>query len=171
MQIENNMVVAFHYELKDKATSEILDSSEGREPLEFMTGKGHIIPGLESQMMGMKVGDKADITVPAVDAYGEYDETSCDARPAEQFAGLDLQEGMVLYGQGEDGQTVQVVVKSFNENEVVIDFNHPLAGKDLVFAVSVTEVREPTVDEALSGQIAHKHKEGGCGSGSCGCSH
>ena len=167
--IENDSVVAFSYELRDKATNEVLDSSAGRDPLEYMAGRGHIIPGLESQMMGMKSGDSAQITVPAVEAYGEYDAAMVDTRPVEQFAGIDLAEGMVLYGQSEDGQTIQVIVKSFNDQDVVLDFNHPLAGKDLVFDVTVESVREATPHEALSGQVQQKGH--GCGSGGCGCSH
>ena len=169
MKIEDNNVVSFNYEVKDAKTGEVVDSNMGQKPLAFITGKGQIIPGLENQMKGMEAGEKADILVPAAEAYGEYNPEAVQAMPREQFAGIDLQEGMTLYGQSEDGQTVQVTVKSFDDKEVTIDFNHPLAGKDLLFTVDVAEVREPTVNESLSGQVEQPGEEGcGCGTG-CGC--
>jgi len=169
MTIEDNNVVSFNYEVKDAKTGEVVDSNVGQAPLSFITGKQQIIPGLESQMKGMSAGENADILVPAAEAYGEYNPEAVQTMPREQFAGIDLQEGMTLYGQSEDGQTVQVTVKSFDENEVVIDFNHPLAGKDLLFTVTVSEVREPTVNESLSGQVEQPGQESdGCGTG-CGC--
>jgi hypothetical protein len=87
--------------------------------------------------------------------------------PIEQFEGVELKEGLTLYGQGEQGQTVQVTVKSFNDKDVVVDFNHPLAGKDLMFSVNVLSAREATADEISSGQVGGEH----CESGSCGCGH
>ena len=168
MKIEDNSVVSFNYEVKDAKTGEIVDSNMGQAPLSFITGKQQIILGLENQMKGMSAGDNADILVSASEAYGEYNPEAVQTMPREQFAGIELQEGMTLYGQSEDGQTVQVTVKSFNDNEVVIDFNHPLAGKDLLFTVNVAEVREPTVNESLSGQIEQSGDGCGCGTG-CGC--
>ena len=89
--------------------------------------------------------------------------------PIEQFEGVDLVEGMTLYGQGEGGQTVQVTVKSFDDKEVQVDFNHPLAGKDLMFSVTVLSAREATADEVTSGVVGGAPEAGGsCGTG-CGC--
>lgn len=163
MAIENNSVVSMKYELKDVLTGETLDSNMNAEPLSFILGKGHIIPGLESEIAKLAEGEDAEITVKAADAYGEYDEEAIQSLPKEQFAGVELSEGMTLYGQGEQGQTVQVTVKSFNDEAVEVDFNHPLAGKDLSFAVSISEVREATPDEILSGTV------GGAMSGGCSC--
>ncbi len=168
MKIDDNSVVSFNYEVKDAKTGEVVDSNMGQAPLSFITGKQQIIPGLENQMKGMQSGDSAEILVSAAEAYGEYNPEAVQNMPREQFAGIELQEGMTLYGQSEDGGTVQVTVKSFDENDVVIDFNHPLAGKDLLFNVTVAEVREPTVNESLSGQVEQPGAEGcGCGTG-CG---
>ena len=75
---------------------------------------------------------------------------------------------MTLYGQGEHGETVQVMVKNFNDETVEIDFNHPLAGKDLLFAISILEVREATADEILNGYVGGGQGGCGCGSGGCG---
>jgi len=134
-----NSVVGIEYEVKEAGSNEIVDSNKGAQPLEFVTGKGQIIPGLEKALEGMNEGESADILVKAEDAYGDVNPEAVQTLPVEQFEGVDLKEGMTLYGQGEDGQTVQVTVKSFNDKEVTIDFNHPLAGKDLVLAAADTK--------------------------------
>jgi FKBP-type peptidyl-prolyl cis-trans isomerase SlyD len=168
MAIEKeNSVVAIEYEVKEAGTTEVVDSNKGAQPLEFITGKGHIIPGLESALVGMNKGESSDVMVKAEDAYGELNPEAVQTIPRDQFEGIDLTEGMMLYGQGEGGQTVQVVVKSFNDNEVTVDFNHPLAGKDLMFSVTVLDERAATEDEAATGQVGGEH----CEDGSCGCSH
>jgi FKBP-type peptidyl-prolyl cis-trans isomerase SlyD len=168
MTITNeNCVVAIEYEVKEAGSTEIVDTNKGATPLEFITGKGHIIPGLENALAGMKKGESADIKVEAVEAYGTVNPEAMQTLPREQFEGVDLKEGMTLYGQGEDGQTVQVTVKSFDDKEVKVDFNHPLAGKDLMFSVTVLDVREATADEVTSGQVGGEH----CDDGACGCSH
>ena len=168
MSISDNQVVSIHYELKDVDNGEILDSNINAAPLSFIVGKGQIIPGLEEKIKELKAGDNADIKVVAADAYGIYDENAVQTLPKEQFAGLELQVGMTLYGQGEHGETVQVMVKNFNDETVEIDFNHPLAGKDLLFAISILEVREATADELLNGYVGGGHGGCGCGSGGCG---
>ena len=194
MSISENKVVSIFYELTD-ADGNILDSNiEQKKPLSFIVGKNQIIPGLENEIMNLNQGDKANVSIKAEDAYGKYDENARQTLPAEQFAGLELQKGMTLYGQGEDGNTVQVIVESFNDKNVVIDFNHPLAGKDLNFNIEISEVRDATEDELTSGTIAgqgcgcgshegsccgeHDHDEDGCcgehdhsHGGGCGCGH
>ncbi len=164
---KENSVVGIEYEVKEAGSNEVVDSNKGAQPLEFIMGKGQIIPGLENALVGMNEGESADILVKAADAYGEINPEAKQTLPIEQFEGVDLKEGMTLYGQGENGQTVQVVVESFNDKEVTIDFNHPLAGKDLMFSVTVLSEREATADEAATGQIGGGHG-GGCGTG-CGC--
>lgn len=168
MSISDNQVVSIHYELKDVNNGEILDSNINAAPLSFIVGKGQIIPGLEEKIKELKAGDNADIKVAAADAYGIYDDNAVQTLPKEQFAGLELQVGMTLYGQGEHGETVQVIVKNFNDETVEIDFNHPLAGKDLLFAISIVEVREATADEILNGYVGGGAGGCGCGSGGCG---
>ncbi|WP_456432972.1 FKBP-type peptidyl-prolyl cis-trans isomerase [Nitratifractor sp.] len=168
MAIEKeNSVVGIEYEVKEAGTDTVIDSNKGSRPLEFVTGKGQIIPGLEDQLVGMDVGESKTITVKAADAYGEVNPEAKQTLPIEQFEGIDLKQGMTLYGQGQNGETVQVTVADFNDKEVTIDFNHPLAGKDLVFDVTVTEARPATPEEAATGQVGG----GGCADGSCGCGH
>jgi len=170
MTITNeNCVVGIEYEVKQAGTTEVVDSNKGAAPLEFIIGRGQIIPGLENALVGMSQGESGDIMVSAADAYGEVNPEAIQTLPIDQFAGIDLVAGMQLYGQGEGGQTVQVTVKSFDDKEVNIDFNHPLAGKDLMFSVTVVSAREATADEISSGQVGGGQSAGGsCGSG-CGC--
>jgi len=173
--IENNMVVAFSYELTDKESGEVLDASRPGSPLEFITGKGHIIPGLEKEIVTMTVGENRVVIVAPEEAYGVHSPEKIMAYPREQFAGIELEVGMPLYGQAEDGSTVQVVVHSFSDEEVTIDGNHPLAGKTLSFAVVIDSIREASVEEVMNGYVQSNcddhGKGGGCGSGGCGCGH
>ena len=168
MAIEANQIVSIEYEVRDG--DKVVDSNVGGAPLVFMYGKGQIIPGLESGIVDMAIGEKGDILVQPEDAYGEYNAEASQEVPADQFAGIDLEVGMTLYGQGEDGQTVQVTVKEIGAETVMIDFNHPLAGKALMFSVTVNNVRDASAEEAMTGIPAeNKQEEEHCGSGSCGC--
>jgi FKBP-type peptidyl-prolyl cis-trans isomerase SlyD len=166
MAIAENSVVSIEYELVEAGQSDIIDSNKGQAPLEFITGKSHIIPGLESKLLELSKGDSADIKVEAKDAYGEMNPEALETLPREQFADLELANGLQLYGQGENGETVAVTVKEFDDKTVTIDYNHPLAGKDLMFSVTVTDVRAATEDELSSGQVGGGH----CEDGGCGCS-
>ncbi len=163
---EENSVVGIEYELTEAGKSEVLDSNKGGAPLEFIIGKGQLIPGLEKQLVGMSAGESADILVKAQEAYGLRDEEAVQELPREQFEGIELEKGMSLYGQGQNGETIQVNVVDFNDETVKVDFNHPLAGKDLMFNVTVVSERDATEEEAQTGQVG-----GGCSDGSCGCSH
>ena len=168
MAIVENQVVSIEYEVKDGDT--IVDSNVGGAPLVFIYGKGQIIPGLETGIVDMAIGEKGDVLVNPEDAYGEYNDDAQQTVPKEQFAGIELEIGQTLYGQGEDGGTVQVTVKAIADEEVTVDFNHPLAGKTLMFSVTVNSVREATADEILSGVPAENAPAEGesCGTG-CGC--
>jgi len=168
MAIEKNQIVSIEYEVKDGET--VVDSNMGGDPLVFMFGKGQIITGLEKGITNMSIGEKGDILVKPEDAYGEYNAEAIQEVPADQFAGIDLAIGMTLYGQGEDGGTVQVTVKEINGENIIIDFNHPLAGKELMFSVAVNNIREATAEEAMTGTPAENKQESGesCGTG-CGC--
>ena len=160
-------VVGMEYEVKEAGTDIVSDSNIGQKPLEFIMGKDQIIPGLEKALLGMEEGESGDIMVKAADAYGERNDEAVQVLPIDQFAGVDLVEGMTLYGQDESGQSTQVIVKSFDDKEATIDFNHPLAGKDLMFSVKVSMVRQTTLDEMTSGAVGGPAGES-CGTG-CGC--
>ena len=170
MAIIENQIVSIEYEVKDTTTNEVVDSNVGGEALTFMMGRNQIIIGLENHVKTMSLGDKGDVLVKADEAYGVYDDEAVQEVPVEQFAGIELAKGMALYGQGENGETIQVTVKDFDDANCTVDYNHPLAGKDLMFSVAISAVRDATPDEALSGVPAENAPaEGGsCGTG-CGC--
>jgi len=172
MAIEANQIVSIEYEVRDG--DKVVDSNVGGAPLVFMFGKGQIIPGLETGIVDMAIGEKGDVLVQPENAYGEYNAEATQEVPADQFAGIDLEVGMTLYGQGEDEQTVQVTVKEIGAETVMIDFNHPLAGKALMFSVTVNNVRDASAEEAMTGIPAENKQddEGCCGTGGgsgCGC--
>ncbi|MEA3289594.1 MAG: peptidylprolyl isomerase [Campylobacterota bacterium] len=169
----SNKVISIEYTLNDANTQEKLDTNVGGNPLEFISGMGQIIPGLEKEIENLNEGDKADVMVKAEEAYGEYNDEAVQTLPKEQFAGVDLVEGMTLYGSSEDGQTVQVQVKAIEGDNVTIDYNHPLAGKTLMFSVAVLATREATAEEVATGVVGGMAAAGGgcCGGGSCGTDH
>ena len=166
----SNKVIGIEYTLKDAKTGEQLDTNVGQAPLEFVSGKGQIIKGLEDKLVNMSANEEADVLVEAKDGYREYNEEAVQTLPKEQFAGIELSEGMSLYGQGEHGETIQVVVKSFDDTNVTIDYNHPMAGRTLMFSVAILSLRDATEEEVQSGVVGGFAAMGGgcCGGGGCG---
>ncbi|MGJ8610083.1 MAG: FKBP-type peptidyl-prolyl cis-trans isomerase [Octadecabacter sp.] len=134
--------VAIHYTgtLTDGST---FDSSDGRDPLEFVVGSGQIIPGLDKAMPGMSVGDKKVVEIPCAEAYGEINPANRQAIPREQIpADIPLEVGLTLQMQSPDGQhAMPVTVVELSDDEVTLDANHALAGKDLTFAVEVMSIK------------------------------
>lgn len=165
-------VISMFYELRDANTQEILESNVGQKEISFLTNKGHVIKAIEDAVLELTAGDEKKITIKAADAAGEYDPNAIQELPKEQFAGLDLEVNMELFGEGEDGSSVRVVVKEIGESTVIVDFNHPYAGKDLEFNVKITENRDATEDELLTGVVAGQ-EVCGCGNGDecCGGGH
>ncbi|MCI6217309.1 MAG: peptidylprolyl isomerase [Helicobacter sp.] len=162
--IEKNKVASIEYEVVDTQTNNLVDSNKNGAPIEFLIGANQMIAGLENALLGAKVGDEVEVEVKPQDAYGLYQAELIQEVPKEQFEGIDLKEGMTLFGQSDDGQTAQVIVKGFNDNVVMIDYNHPLAGKTLGFKVKVLDVRDASELEILQGRV----DRGGCGCGSGG---
>ncbi|WP_296426669.1 peptidylprolyl isomerase [Yoonia sp.] len=122
-------------------TGETFDTSEGRAPLEFVVGSGQIIPGLDVAIPGMAVGDKKKVEVPCAAAYGETNPDALQAIPrAEIPDDIPLDPGVQLQMQTPQGQVVQVVVAEVTDEQVTLDANHPLAGKDLIFDVEVVGI-------------------------------
>ncbi|BCZ18616.1 FKBP-type peptidyl-prolyl cis-trans isomerase slyD [Helicobacter sp. NHP19-012] len=162
-----NQVAIIEYEVRDHATQEVLDSNIGKKPLEFLMGAGQVIVGLEKAVQQAQVGQTLNIVIPPHDAYGEYRTDYLQEVPRDQFEGIELQRGMTLFGQGENQESVQVSVKDFSDHMVMIDYNHPLAGKELSFQFTLLGLREATEQEVLKGQPSSKQ----CCGGGCGCSH
>lgn len=151
MSIKNNSVVRFHYTLSDKDGNAV-DSSAGGEPLPYLHGANNIVPGLEKELEGKDVGDKMDVQVSAAEGYGEYNPNLKQTAPRELFEGVDaIEVGSQFEAQTDQGP-ISVVVTEVNDDEVVVDGNHPLAGQDLFFSVEIVEVRDATQEE-----IAHQH--------------
>ncbi len=146
MQIAQNSVVAFHYTLTNDA-GEVLDSSEGRDPLTYLHGAGNIIPGLEKQLEGRTNGDKLTVAVEPNEGYGEVQPALVQEVPRDAFQGVEeVQPGMQFQAQTQEGP-LMVTVTKVEGDTVTVDGNHPLAGEKLNFDVEITEVREATEDE------------------------
>lgn len=157
MQIADNSVATFHYTLTNDA-GEVLDSSQGREPLAYLHNAGNIVPGLERAMAGRKPGDRFSVDVEPEDGYGVYVEELVQVVSRQAFQGVDdLEVGMQFQAQTAQG-TIPVVVTVIEGEEVTVDGNHPLAGETLHFAVEVVEVRAATDEEVRHG---HVHGVGG----------
>lgn len=139
-QVKSGDTVAIHYTgtLEDGTT---FDSSKGREPLEFEVGSGQIIPGLDSALPGMAVGDTKTVKVASADAYGPHNPEMQQSVPREGIPDeIPLQPGTQLQMQTPDGRAVPVTVVSFDDATVTLDANHPLAGKDLQFDIEVLKI-------------------------------
>ena len=117
------------------------DSSLGREPLEFVIGSGNLIDGFEQAVVGMALGDRKTVTIPAHRAYGtRRDELIQDVPRAAIPEDIDLTAGMVLNATGPEGRTLSFTVVEWDDDRVKIDGNHPLAGRDLTFALELVEI-------------------------------
>lgn len=151
MQIAKHAVVTIHYTLKDDA-GEVLDSSDGGDPLAYIHGIGNLIPGLESQLEGKQKGAKLEVQIAPKDGYGEFDANLVHQVPKRQF------EGNVEVGQRFHAGPSVVTVTKILGDMVTVDGNHPLAGKNLNFKVEVMDVRAATAEELDHG---HVHGAGG----------
>jgi FKBP-type peptidyl-prolyl cis-trans isomerase SlyD len=160
MQIAENLVALIHYTLKNEE-GQVLDSSEGQEPLPFLCGANNIVAGLEKALLGKTVGDKLDVTVQPEEGYGEIRAELIQKVDRENFQGIDdIQVGMQFMAEAPWGQQ-PVTVVALEEDGVMLDGNHPLAGQVLIFSVEVTEVREATENEIAHGHV-HESDEGDC---------
>ncbi|WP_158774621.1 FKBP-type peptidyl-prolyl cis-trans isomerase [Cobetia sp. L2A1] len=157
MQIAQNAVVSFHYTLTNN-DGEVLDTSEGREPLAYIHGAGNIVPGLEKELDGKQSGDALKVAVTPEEGYGEVQEALVQEVPRDAFQGVeDIEAGMQFQAQTQGGP-LMVTVTKVEGDTVVVDGNHPLAGETLNFDVQITEVREASAEELEHG---HVHGEGG----------
>ncbi|MGM0453395.1 MAG: FKBP-type peptidyl-prolyl cis-trans isomerase [Thermodesulfobacteriota bacterium] len=140
-QAKSGDTVKIHYKgtLNDGT---VFDSSEGRDPLEFTIGEGNIIPGVEEAVIGMAPEDTKTETISPDKAYGDYrSEMVIDVDKSQFPENIDPEVGQQLELKQQDGQTVVVTVTEVNENQVKLDANHPLAGKDLTFEIQLEEIQ------------------------------
>jgi FKBP-type peptidyl-prolyl cis-trans isomerase 2 len=139
-QVKNGDKVKVHYHgrFTDGTT---FDSSEGREPLEFTVGEGNVIKGFDEGVMGMSIGDKKTVSIQAGDAYGDKNEDMLVEFPKEQFPpDMNPEVGMQLNMTNGNGQVILVTIVEVKEDSVILDANHPLAGKDLVFDIELVSI-------------------------------
>ena len=155
--IADNKVVSLNYTVKDDA-DQVIDSSEGAEPLTYLHGANNVIPGLEAALAGKVAGDAFESTIAPADGYGDYNEELVQVVPRSAFEGVEkIDLGMVFTAQTQGGP-VQLMVTGIEEDNITVDPNHPLAGKTLHFSGSVIDVRDATEEELAYG---HVHGAGG----------
>ncbi len=138
--VQNGAAVSFDYTLSD-AGGNVIDTSKGKTPLTYTHGNRQIVAGLEAELTGMKVGDGKIVTVKPEDGYGPVNPRAFLEVPKDKLPSAALKVGTVLTAQGPQGQAMPVRVHEIKENTVVMDFNHPLAGKTLTFEVKITDIK------------------------------
>ncbi len=164
MSIEKNKVVLLHYTLTDTTEQgDLIESTEGQDPLGFIYGIGSMMPEFEKQIHGLKVGDSFSFGIKAKDGYGEYDDKAVMEIPKSVFeidgnAAEVLQVGNVVPLQDQGGNHFDGVVLEIGNEMVKMDFNHPMAGVDLWFKGKIDAVREANETELTHG---HVHGHGG----------
>jgi FKBP-type peptidyl-prolyl cis-trans isomerase SlyD len=158
MSIGANKVVTMNFTLKDE-DGNIIESTENAVPFSYISGNSQILPKLEETLDQMLIGTERDVKIDAAEAYGIYDEGAVKQVSREEFpVDVELEEGMRFVANSPDGKEMPFTINRIEENEITIDFNHPLAGKDLNFNVELIDVRDATLEE-----LAHGHVHGGDG--------
>jgi len=152
MQVKENHIVHIDYTLTNN-DGQVLDTSEGKQPLAYIHGHGNIIPGLEQAIEGKAKGEELSVIVPAEQAYGEHRPDLVQQVPASAFEGVDKVEPGMRFQAETDQGPVPVTVTEVTEQAVTVDANHELAGEELNFVVKVQDVREATEEELASGQV------------------
>jgi len=157
MKIADGTVVTLDYRLHlgDDVT---VDASVPGEPLLYIQGEGSVVPGLERALAGLEAGASRKVVVPPEDGYGEHDPRGLQEVQREAFGPTPPDVGDELVARGPQGETVPFVVREIRAETVLVDLNHPLAGKTLHFDVTVVAVRAATAEELAHG---HVHGEGG----------
>jgi FKBP-type peptidyl-prolyl cis-trans isomerase SlyD len=165
MMIEKNRVVSLAYRLrKDNAEGEMIEAVDNTNPFVFLYGAGGLLPEFESNLSGKSIGDTVDFGIEAANAYGLPDDKALEYVPKDIFMmDGELAEDLLVIDQfinlrDQEGRQMRARVAEVAEAEVLLDFNHPLAGQDLFFSVEVLEVREATEEEVTHG---HVHGPGG----------
>ena len=150
--VQDNLVVTLDYKLI--VEDEMLESTEDGEPILFIQGIGQIIPGLESALYGMEVGDQKTVVIQPEDAYGEYDPESLQEAKKEEFSEeVPLDVGTFLDLEDDEGDILSAQVIAAEEDTVTLDFNHPLAGKTLTFEITVADLRSASEEELDHGHV------------------
>ena len=155
-KVDDGQVVSMHYTLQ--VNGQVLDSSEGGDPLQFIQGMGHIIPGLEHELYEMKIGDSKKVVVAAKDGYGEVDTEAFMDVPLDSFpTDVPAEIGIELELRDQSDHPVYARIETISADNVRLNMNHPLAGKELHFDVKIADLRPATDEEVSHG---HVHTEG-----------
>jgi FKBP-type peptidyl-prolyl cis-trans isomerase SlyD len=153
-KIVDDIVVVLEYELS--VDGKPYESSAEGGPIEFLLGRGTLIPGLEHELYGMEIGDSKNVDVTAANAYGAVDPEAFLEVPRDQFPDdIPMEVGIDLHVRDAEGDMMNATISEVTDSYVKLDFNHPLAGKDLSFKVKVVDLRNATEEE-----IAHGHVHG-----------
>jgi FKBP-type peptidyl-prolyl cis-trans isomerase SlyD len=155
MQIQKDSVVTIHYTVKD-AEGQLIDSSDGQEPMAYLHGAGNIVEGLEAALEGQSVGAHVEVTLKPEQAYGSYQPKLVQQLARKVFEGASIEVGQRFNAQTAAGPRT-VVVTEIKGDLITIDGNHPLAGQTLNFVVDVTAVRESTEEERAHGHVHGEH--------------
>ena len=158
MKVAKDCVVLLEYRLH-LGDGQVIDQSEPGHPLGYLHGRGQIVPGLEQQLEGLTVGEAKQVVVSPALGYGEHDARGLQEVPRTMFPpDAQLQPGMSITAQTATGDVIPITVRELKGDSVVVDLNHPLAGKTLHFDVTVREVRAASAEELEHG---HAHGPGG----------
>lgn len=161
MTISQNKVVTLTYELRlDNAEGEFVEKTEPTQPLVFLFGAGQMIPAFEGNLLGLSVGDSFNFGIEAAKAYGEVDKEAIVAIPRSIFAEVEdmLKVGAMIPMKNENGHMLQGVIREVQLADIIMDFNHPMAGKNLYFTGTIQDLREADKEELAHG---HVHGAGG----------
>jgi FKBP-type peptidyl-prolyl cis-trans isomerase SlyD len=152
--IQDDHVITLGYALT--VDGKLIDSSEGEgnEPVVFIQGAEQIVPGLGNALYGMAVGESKNVVVPAAEGYGEYDPEAFDDVPRSEFPPeIPLEPGIILHLRDNEDDVYETTVISVDQDTVRLTFNHPLAGKELHFSVTVLALRDATPEELEHGHV------------------
>lgn len=138
-RIGNHSKVTLHFALK-MDNGDVIDSTFDKEPATFTVGDGSLLPGFEQSLFGYKAGDKRSTVLPPERAFGRGNEVNIQTMPRKEFDDMELEEGMLVIFQDARRNEMPGIVQSFDDNEVVVNFNHPLAGRDITFEVEIIQV-------------------------------
>jgi len=151
-KVENDVIVTMKYSLT--VDGRVVDTSEESGITEFIQGHGNVIPGLEKNLSGMKIGESKTIRVNPLEGYGEPDtELIIEVEKSEFPADLPFAPGLEIEMEDEDGELLEAVITEVKDDTVILDFNDPLSGKDLEFSVTIVDLRYPTQGELECGCV------------------
>jgi FKBP-type peptidyl-prolyl cis-trans isomerase SlyD len=165
LEVADGLIVSLDYTLR-LDNDEVIDSSEGQSPLEYIQGQNQIVPGLEKALYGMSVGEEKHVVVEPAEGYGERNPEANQVVPRDAFQGdVELEAGMPIRVSDGSGRAATAFVANVSPETVKLDFNHPLAGETLYFQVEIAGLREPTAADLMGacGSCA------GCSTSSAGC--